>query len=82
MLTDIDDAWTELHDAKPAGWYVGRPPYDERRGVWDQYAFDPAERAHAGVRRWEWTAVAPTELEVIRELARCLRLIREGQVPE
>jgi hypothetical protein len=25
--------------------------------------------------------VAPTELEVIRDLARCLRLIREWRVP-
>ena len=82
MSTDLEDAWTDLHDAKPAGWYVGRPSYDERRRVWEQYAFDPSERAHPGVRSREWTAVAPTELEVIRELARCLRLIREGRVPE
>ena len=49
--------------------------------MWEQYAFDPTERAQVGVRSREWTAVAPTELEVIRELARCLRLIREGRVP-
>ncbi len=80
--TDLDDAWDDLHDATPDGWFVGQPSYDERRKVWEQYAFDPAERALAGVRSREWTAVAPTELEVIRELARCLRLIREGRVPE
>ena len=61
---------------------MGRPSYDEGRRVWEQYAFDPSERARAGVRSREWTAVAPTELEVVRELARCLRLIREGRVPE
>ena len=35
-----------------------------------------------GAHAHEWTAVAPTELEVVRELARCLRLIRDGRVPE
>ena len=81
MSTDLDDAWRDLHDATPAGWFVGRPSYDERRHVWEQYAFEPSERAHGGVRSGEWTTVGPTELEVISELARCLRLIREGRVP-
>jgi hypothetical protein len=82
MSTDLDVAWTDLHDAKPDGWYVGRPSYDERCEVWEQYPYDPQERAQDSVRTREWTAVAPTELEVIRELARCLRLIREVRVPE
>ena len=67
--SDIDDAWHDLHDAKPDGWYVGRPSYDEGRRVWEQYAFDPSERAHGGARSREWAAVAPTEHEVVRELA-------------
>jgi hypothetical protein len=50
--------------------------------VWEQHTFDPQEQAQAGARSREWTAVAPTELGVTRELARCLRLIREGRVPE
>jgi hypothetical protein len=79
---DLDDAWDDLHDAKPVGRYVGRSTYIEGRGVWEQYAFDPRERARAGARSREWTAVAPTEPEVIRELARCLRLIREGGMPK
>ena len=62
MPTDLEDAWSDLHDATPAGWFVGRPSYDEGRRVWEQYAFDPSERARAGVRSREWTAVAPTEL--------------------
>ena len=82
MPTDLEDAWNELHDAKPPSWFLGRPSYDERRHVWEQYAYDTQERAQAGVRSRKWTAVAPTELEVIGELARCLRLIREGRVPE
>ena len=81
MPTDLDDAWGDLHDATPAGWYVGRPSFDDGHRAWEQYAFDPSERAVAGVRSREWTAVAATELEVVRELARCLRLIREGRVP-
>ena len=81
MATDLEDAWNELHDAKPAGWYVGRPSCDDRHKAWEQYAFDPVERAHLGHRSREWTAVAATELEVVRELARCLQLIREGQEP-
>jgi len=48
MPTDIQEAWSDLHDAKPPGWFVGRPSYDEGRQVWEQYAFDPAERAVAG----------------------------------
>jgi hypothetical protein len=81
MPTDLDDAWDDLHDATPLGWYVGRPSYDEGRHVLEQHAFDPSERPHAGARSREWTAVAHSEHEVIRELARCLRLIREGRVP-
>ena len=49
--------------------------------VWEQYAFDPRERAQVEVRSREWTAVAQTEVEVVREMARCLRLIGAGQVP-
>ena len=81
MSTDLDDAWNDLHDAKPDGWYVDRHSYEEGRKRWEQCAFDPSERAHAGARSREWTAVGPTELEVIHEQARCLRLIREGRVP-
>jgi hypothetical protein len=82
MSSDLEDAWYDLHDAKPEGWFIGRPYHYPDRGTWEQYAFDPTELAHDGVRSREWTAVGLTELEVIRELARCLRLIREGRVPE
>ncbi len=40
------------------------------------------EKAKAGHRSREWTAVAPTEVEVVREMARCLKLIGEGRWPE
>jgi len=43
----------------------------------------PAEtRRGVGHRTHEWTATGQTELEVVREMARCLREIREGRVPE
>ena len=32
-----------------------------------------------GLRSWEWTAVAPTEEGVVREMARCLREIGQGR---
>jgi hypothetical protein len=44
------------------------------------YAFDPTERAIVGVRSLEWTAVGATEMDVLVEMARCLREISEGRV--
>jgi hypothetical protein len=82
MSTYLEEAWIDLHDVTPPGWFVGQLVNDRRPEVWEQYAFDPSERAQVGVRSREWTAVAPTEVGVIRELARCLRLIREGRVPK
>jgi len=70
-----------VHDATPAGWYVGRPAhYDERR-QWDQYAFDPSERPVVGLRSREWTAVTESEEAVVREMTRCLRELGEGRAP-
>jgi hypothetical protein len=80
-MTDLEAAWNDVHDAKPDGWFVGTPVYIERRG-WEQYAFDTRERPKAGHRSREWTADAASELEVVREMARCLGLIRTGRVPE
>ena len=80
-MTDLEAAWNEIHDAKPDGWFVGTPVYIERRG-WEQYAFDTRERHKHGRRTREWTAVAQSELEVVREMARCLLLIRRGPDPD
>jgi hypothetical protein len=35
-----------------------------------------------GVRSREWTAVASTEVGVVREMARCLRVITDGKAPK
>ncbi len=67
---------------KPDGWHVGPPTYVEHRRAWEQYAFDKREAPKAGRRSREWTAVAQSVLEVVREMARCLRQIGEGEVPE
>jgi len=73
-------AWDELHAATPRGWYVGRASEHPERGEWIQYAFDPKERPVIGLRSREWTAVAQTEVGVVREMARCLREINAGRV--
>ncbi len=78
---ELADAWDELHAATPLGWFVGRPG-QRHGGQWAMYAFDTTEKAHIGRRSREWTAVAQTEVECVREMARCLREISEGRVPK
>ena len=78
---ELETAWDAVHDATPAGWFVGQPSYHDERREWMMYAFDPIERAEVGVRSREWTAVGATETDVLREMARCLREIGEGRVP-
>jgi hypothetical protein len=59
-MTDVDDleaAWDAVHDATPAGWYVGRPSYHDERNEWTMYAFDQRERPTSASRAREWTAV-------------------------
>ncbi len=80
-MSKREEAWSELHAATPAGWYVGQPSYHDERNEWLMYAFDPSERAVMGKRSREWTAVARTEGAVVREMARCLREISEGRWP-
>ena len=65
-MTDLEAAWDEIHDAKPPGWLVGPPMYHEDRRDWEQYGFDTRERPKAGHRSREWTAVAQTELDLVR----------------
>jgi hypothetical protein len=80
----LEDAWNELHDSTPPGWFVGTPSFDPRRGAggeWSLYAYDTTERAHIDKRSRDWTAVHPTQEGVIREMARCLRELTAGRVP-
>lgn len=77
----LEEAWEELHNATPPGWYVGRPG-QRYGGQWEQYAYDTTEKAHIGKRSREWTAVAESEERVVREMARCLHELAAGRVPE
>jgi hypothetical protein len=62
--------------------FVGRPGYDERWNQWTQFAFDTNDRARPGKPRTrEWMAVGISELGALREMARCLRVIDEGDWP-
>lgn len=45
------------------------------------YAFDPAERA-VGIRKREWTAIAQTEEDVVREMAPLPGGDQRGGVPK
>jgi hypothetical protein len=49
--------------------------------VLEQYAYDPTGIPVNGKCDREWTAVAQTEVGVVRELARCLAEIGEGHWP-
>lgn len=78
-----DEAWDQLLAAKPAGWFVGQPAFEERRDPpWAMYAFDATERSKAGRRQREWTAIGPTEEQCIWNMAYCLREIAAGRVPK
>lgn len=80
---DLEQAWDDLHTATPAGWGTSaRPSTTSSASKWALYAFDTTERVKIGKRSREWTAVAPTEEGVVREMARCLHEIREGRVPK
>src|SRR5918996_405673 len=76
--SDLEAAWSELLAVLPAGWNVGRPSHHPERSEWILYAFDATERPQVGVRSREWLAKAATEVDVVREMARCLAEIREG----
>lgn len=47
-MTDLEAAWDRLHDATPAGWYVGQPSHHDERNYWLMYAFDATERPAVG----------------------------------
>ena len=79
--SDLAAAWAAVHDATPDGWYIGRPYDDEHHDRWEQNAFDQPETPVVGRREREWTAVRPTEVRGVREMARCLAEPREGRWP-
>jgi hypothetical protein len=80
-VTELESVWNEVHAANTMGWQVGRPSFHDEARRWEQYAFDPAERPKVGKRSREWIAVGPTEVACVREMARCLRELRDGRWP-
>lgn len=80
-MTDLEAAWEAVHEAKPEWWFVGQP-MELRPGEWVLFAYDP-RTARRGVvpHAREWTATAPTEVECVQEMARCLREIAAGRWP-
>lgn len=84
-VTDLEDARSIVDAANASlGWYVGRPTlHDEMAShPWEQYAFDRTERPVVGARSREWTAVGRTEIECVREMARCLTEIAARRTPQ
>jgi hypothetical protein len=80
--SEREAAWDALLAVLPTGWYVGRPSYHLKRDKWLLYAFNPSDRAVVGIRSRDWTAIAPTQEGVVREMARCLRELRQGRAPD
>ena len=52
------------------------------RNEQSMHAFDPSETPVVGKHSREWTAVGPTELRCVEEMARCPAELREGRWPE
>ena len=81
-MTDLEAAWSAVHDDTPEGWQIGKPDFEERFNQWSMYAFDPSETPVVGKRSREWTAVGRTELECVQVMARCLGELKAGRWPE
>ncbi len=62
----------------PPGWRVGSPSYHDEAQRWEMHARGPTLPVTEAT---EWTAVAPTKVGVLAEMARCLRELGEGRWP-
>ena len=79
---DLAAAWDERHAAAGLARRPARLQQALPAQQWEQFGFDPSERAHFGLRSREWTAVGQSELAVVREMTMCLREICEGRAPK
>ncbi len=77
-MDELEAAWGALHASTRGGWRVGQPMYNPGAHRWQLSAWMPSERLSVGHRSNEWTAAGQTEVECVREMARCLREIGEG----
>ena len=69
---ELEQAWADVHEHTPDGWYVGRPSFEHALGRWSMYAFDPSETPIVGKRSRECVAKGRTELDCVREMSRRL----------
>ena len=80
-MTDLEAAWSAVHENTPDCWHVGRPMEHPERNEWSQFVYDTNERPVAGKRSREWTAVGQSELHCVQEMARCLAELKAGRWP-
>jgi hypothetical protein len=81
VRSDLDRSWEQLRTATPPGWLVGQPWFRDELDEWEQHAYDSTEPPRAGKRVGEWTALAPTEVSVVVEMARYLGELAKGRWP-
>lgn len=83
-MTATDPALATAWDqpALPKGWQVGRPYRHNSRSEWELYAWLPTLRAGGGRPRKDWIATGDTEVECLREMARCLVELGDGRWPK
>ena len=81
-MDDLHAAWASVQDTTPPGWSVGRPMEHPERNEWSMYAFDSSEKPVVGKRSREWTAIGPTEVCCVQEMARCLGELAGGALAE
>ena len=69
-MTELEDAWTAVHDALPAGWDVMRPSYHVEDRRWHVFAADH----RLGRKRPDYIeSVGMDEAHSLRGLAELLR---------
>ena len=80
-MTDLEAAWAAVHEHTPEDCYARRPYFNERQDRWEEYAYDQSETPVVCKREREWTAVGPTEVRCVQEMARCLAELKAGRWP-
>src|SRR5262245_6898549 len=75
VTADLEAAWAEVDAANTSlGWTVGpRYLHDEVSALFrrEQWAHDSRETPKVGIRSRERTAVGRTDVDCVREMARC-----------
>ncbi len=66
-MSELEEAWVEVHEALPARWDVVQPSYHVEDGRWHVFAADHRRRR----RRPDYVeAIGLTEAQALRELGR------------